>query len=68
MTTEKFQRLANKMVTDLAAVHAEALSLAEGMQGLETGDTLDGVAGAVNAAIILLEFASERCPAGGFAL
>lgn len=67
MTSEKFQQQANYMVTGLAAVHAQAMSVIGVGPRTTTTDALEIAAGAIEAAIFVLETAAERCPAGGFA-
>lgn len=66
MTSDEFQRRTNRMVTDLAAVHAQALSLSDDV-GVTTTDALEIAAGAIGAAMFVLETAAERCPVGGTA-
>jgi hypothetical protein len=65
MTTAKFMVRAGRLVADLNHMHEALVTFADAGLGEETLDTVEAAAGAVGAALRLLELAATRCPAGG---
>lgn len=65
MTTAKFMTRAGILVNSMGRDHDALVALADAGLGEETMDTVEAAAGAVGAAVRLLELAATRCPAGG---